>query len=122
MPQALDGSSICAISTAPGAGGIAVVRISGTDALKISSSIFSKKITAENDRKVVFGNIIDGETIIDEGLAIVLCGPGSYTGEDTVEFNIHGSRFIQNEVVKLLIKSGCRLAGPGEFTLRAFLN
>ena len=122
MPQALDGSTICAISTAPGVGGIAVVRVSGPGALRISSAVFSKTLGAENDRSVVFGRIVDGDTIIDEGLALVLCGPGSYTGEDTVEFNVHGSRFIQSEVVRLLILSGCRLAGPGEFTQRAFLN
>ncbi len=122
MPQALDGSTICAISTAPGVGGIAVVRVSGPEALRISSAVFSKTLSAENDRSVVFGRIVDGDTIIDEGLALVLCGPGSYTGEDTVEFNVHGSRFIQCEVVRLLILAGCRLAGPGEFTQRAFLN
>ena len=122
MPRALDGSTICAISTAPGAGGIAVVRVSGPEALSVSSAIFSKKLGVEHDRGIVFGRIVDGESIIDEGLALVLCGPGSYTGEDTVEFNIHGSAFIQGEVVRLLILAGCRLAGPGEFTQRAFLN
>ena len=122
MPQALDGSTICAISTSPGAGGIAVVRVSGPKALSISSAIFSKKLGAEHDRGVVFGRVLDGEEIIDEGLALVLCGPGSYTGEDTVEFNIHGSTYVQNEVIRLLILAGCRLAGPGEFTQRAFLN
>ena len=122
MPQALDGSTICAISTAPGSGGIAVVRISGPDALTVSSSIFSKQLGVEDDRGVVLGRIIDGKSIIDEGLALVLCGPRSYTGEDTVEFNIHGSAFIQGEIIRLLILAGCRLAGPGEFTQRAFLN
>ena len=122
MPQALDGSTICAISTSPGAGGIALVRVSGTNALEISSSIFSKTLSSSNDRGVVFGRVMDGEVIVDEGLALVLCGPGSYTGEDTVEFNIHGSQFIQSEVVRLLILAGCRLAGPGEFTQRSFLN
>ena len=122
MPRALDGSTICAISTAPGAGGIAVVRVSGPEALSISSSIFSKKLGVEHDRGVVFGRILDEGVVIDEGLALVLCGPGSYTGEDTVEFNIHGSAFIQGEVVRLLILAGSRLAGPGEFTQRAFLN
>lgn len=124
MPKALDGSTICAISTAPGAGGIAVVRISGPEALKVSSKIFSKELTSKNDRSVVFGRIKDPSSgdIIDEGLALILCGPGSYTGEDTVELNIHGSTFIQGEVVRLLILAGCRHAGPGEFTQRAFLN
>ena len=122
MPKALDGSTICAISTPPGAGGIAVIRISGPEALRISSSVFSKPLTPEHDRTVVFGCIFEKDQIIDEGLALVLCGPGSYTGEDTVEFNIHGSTFIQEQVTNLLILAGCRLAGPGEFTQRAFLN
>ena len=122
MPRALDGSTICAISTAPGAGGIAVLRVSGPEALALSSSIFSKTLTPDADRRVVFGRILSGSDIVDEGLALVLCGPGSYTGEDTVEFNIHGSTFIQSEVIRLLILAGCRHAGPGEFTQRAFLN
>ncbi|PCJ81106.1 MAG: tRNA uridine-5-carboxymethylaminomethyl(34) synthesis GTPase MnmE [Bacteroidetes bacterium] len=123
MPQALDGSTIVAISTAPGAGGIAVVRVSGPSALEFSSAVFSKALSREFDRSVVFGRILSEEgEIIDEGLALVLCGPRSYTGEDTVEFNIHGSTFIQAEVVRLLVLVGCRLAGPGEFTQRAFLN
>ena len=128
MPQALDGSTIVAISTAPGAGGIAVVRVSGPLALEFSSAVFSKTLSSDTDRRVVFGRILSEESsystreIIDEGLALVLCGPGSYTGEDTVEFNIHGSTFIQAEVCRLLVIAGCRLAGPGEFTQRAFLN
>lgn len=122
LPKALDGSTICAISTSPGAGGIAVVRVSGPEALTISSSIFSKTLSSSNDRKIVFGKILSSGEMIDEGLALILCGPGSYTGEDTVEFNIHGSTYIQAEVVRLLILAGCRNAGPGEFTQRAFLN
>ena len=123
LPQALDGSTIVAISTAPGAGGIAVVRISGPDAFGFGTTVFSKTLSASDERKVVFGRILsESGEIIDEGLALVLCGPRSYTGEDTIEFNIHGSTFIQSEVVRLLVLAGCRLAGPGEFTQRAFLN
>lgn len=125
MPQVLDGSTIVAISTAPGAGGLAVVRVSGPQALEFSSTIFSKAFNPTCDRKVIFGRILsdtEPREIVDEGLALVLCGPRSYTGEDTVEFNIHGSTFIQSEVVRLLVIAGCRLAGPGEFTQRAFLN
>jgi tRNA modification GTPase len=96
--------------------------VSGPEALSISSSIFSKSLSSTNDRKVVFGKILSEGEMIDEGLALVLCGPGSYTGEDTVEFNIHGSTYIQGEVIRLLILAGCRNAGPGEFTQRAFLN
>jgi tRNA modification GTPase len=125
LPQVLDGSTIVAISTAPGAGGIAVVRVSGPHALEFSSVVFSKTLNSESDRKVVFGRILsdtEPRDIVDEALALVLCGPRSYTGEDTVEFNIHGSTFIQAEVVRILVIAGCRLAGPGEFTQRAFLN
>jgi tRNA modification GTPase len=123
LRDAVDGATICAISTAPGAGGIAVVRISGKDALALGSKVFSKPLDAIADRSVAFGRFRDADgTVLDEGLALILRGPGSYTGEDTVEFNIHGSQFIQREVMRALIEAGCRQAGPGEFTQRAFLN
>jgi tRNA modification GTPase len=123
LRDAVDGATICAISTAPGAGGIAVVRISGSDALALGSKVFSKPLDSVADRSVAFGRFRDAEdTVLDEGLALVLRGPGSYTGEDTVEFNIHGSQFIQREVMRALIEAGCRQAGPGEFTQRAFVN
>ena len=123
LRDAVDGATICAISTAPGAGGIAVIRISGDDALVIGSKVFSKPLAEIADRSVAFGRFRDADgTVLDEGLALILRGPGSYTGEDTVEFNIHGSQFIQREVMRALIEAGCRQAGPGEFTQRAFLN
>ena len=123
LRDAVDGATICAISTAPGAGGIAVIRISGTDALTLGSKVFSKPLDGVDDRTVAFGRFRDASNaLLDEGLALVLRGPGSYTGEDTVEFNIHGSTFIQREVMRALIEAGCRQAGPGEFTQRAFLN
>ena len=123
LRDAVDGATICAISTAPGAGGIAVIRISGDDALVIGSKVFSKPLANIADRSVAFGRFRDADgTVLDEGLALILRGPGSYTGEDTVEFNIHGSQFIQREVMRALIEAGCRQAGPGEFTQRAFLN
>ena len=123
LRDAVDGATICAISTAPGAGGIAVIRISGTDALTLGSKVFSKPLDGVDDRMVAFGRFRDASNaLLDEGLALVLRGPGSYTGEDTVEFNIHGSTFIQREVMRALIEAGCRQAGPGEFTQRAFLN
>ena len=123
LRDAVDGATICAISTAPGAGGIAVIRISGDDALEIGSKVFSQPLAEIADRSVAFGRFRDADgTVLDEGLALILRGPGSYTGEDTVEFNIHGSQFIQREVMRALIEAGCRQAGPGEFTQRAFLN
>ncbi len=121
--DAVDGATICAISTAPGAGGIAVIRVSGKDALPLGSKVFSKALNEVNDRSIAFGKFKDAKGImLDEGIALVMRGPGSYTGEDTVEFNIHGSPYIQREVMQALIEAGCRQAGPGEFTQRAFLN
>lgn len=121
--DAVDGATICAISTAPGAGGIAVIRVSGKDALPLGSKVFSKALYEVNDRSIAFGKFKDATgTMLDEGIALVMRGPGSYTGEDTVEFNIHGSPYIQREVMQALIEAGCRQAGPGEFTQRAFLN
>ena len=123
LHNAVDGATICAISTAPGAGGIAVVRISGDDALALGSQVFSKNLSVVADREAVFGRFRDASgTLLDEGLALIFRGPKSYTGEDTVEFNIHGSTYIQSEVTRALIEAGCRQAGPGEFTQRAFLN
>ena len=121
--DAVDGATICAISTAPGAGGIAVIRVSGKDALPLGSKVFSKALNEINDRSIAFGKFKDAKGImLDEGIALVMRGPGSYTGEDTVEFNIHGSPYIQREVMQALIEAGCRQAGPGEFTQRAFLH
>ena len=123
LRDAVDGATICAISTAPGAGGIAVIRVSGDQALVHGSQVFSKPLATVTDRSVAFGKFKNatGDTL-DEGLALVMRGPKSYTGEDTIEFNIHGSPFIQQEVMRALIEAGCRQAGPGEFTQRAFLN
>ncbi len=119
---AIDGKTICALSTAAGMGGIAVVRVSGPDALRIASAVFSKDLTEVASHRAVFGKFQrDGETL-DECLATVFRAPGTFTGEDTVEFGLHGSPFIQSESVRWLIDAGCRHAGPGEFTSRAFLN
>ena len=123
LRDAVDGATICAISTAPGAGGIAVIRVSGDDALALGSKVFSKPLAEVTDRSVAFGKFKNAaDDTLDEGLALVMRGPKSYTGEDTIEFNIHGSPFIQQEVMRALMEAGCRQAGPGEFTQRAFLN
>ena len=97
--------------------------MSGDHALELGSKVFSKPLADVTDRSVAFGKFKNaaGDTL-DEGLALVMRGPKSYTGEDTIEFNIHGSPFIQQEVMRALIEAGCRQAGPGEFTQRAFLN
>ena len=121
-------TTITAISTAPGIGGIAVIRVSGTDALKNCDPIFSaKKNTAQLAQQaantVCFGRIVNGKNeIIDEVLATVFKMPHSFTGEDVVEISCHGSLFVQQQILQLLLENGCVLAQPGEFTQRAFLN
>ena len=129
-PQSTGGltPTICAISTPPGSGGIAVIRVSGNDAFAISDKIFSsiksgEKLSDKAGYTVHFGNILtsDGQ-IVDEVLATVFRNPNSFTGEDVVEFSCHGSLYIQKRILELLIKNGGTLAKPGEFTMRAFHN
>jgi len=118
--------TIAALATAPGAGAIAVIRVSGTQALSIVSDLFqakSKKRLIEQDSHTLhLGNIIDGSRIIDEVLVSIFKGKRSYTGEPTVEISCHGSSYIQQEILQLLFRNGCRAAKAGEFTLRAFIN
>ncbi|MDR2359200.1 MAG: tRNA uridine-5-carboxymethylaminomethyl(34) synthesis GTPase MnmE, partial [Prevotellaceae bacterium] len=119
--------TIAAISTPAGKGGIAVIRISGEDAVAIVAHIFTAKsaqpLAEVAARCQVFGDIHDEEgEKIDEALATVFHAPHSFTGENTVEISCHGSLFIQQKILSLLIERGCRLAKPGEFTQRAFLN
>ncbi|MDR0681357.1 MAG: tRNA uridine-5-carboxymethylaminomethyl(34) synthesis GTPase MnmE [Dysgonamonadaceae bacterium] len=120
-------STICAVSTVPGAGGIAVIRISGKEALSITDKIYEpvKKTTSfvrQETHTLTFGKIMNNENILDEVIVAVFRAPNSYTGEDAVEITCHGSIYIQQEILRLLIKNGCRLAKPGEFTQRSFLN
>lgn len=110
-------TTITAPATAQG-GAISVIRLSGTRAVEICSSVFSGKL---QDRTAVFGTISDGERIVDEVLATLFVGPRSYTGEDCVEISCHGSAYITSEIVRLLVAGGAVMATPGEFTLRAFL-
>jgi tRNA modification GTPase len=120
--------TICAISTAAGVGGIAVIRVSGSRAIAISDKIFkplkSGKSIAEMDGNTIqFGRIVNNKNeIIDEVLISLFRNPHSFTGEDVVEIGCHGSLFIQQEILKLLIENGCSMAKAGEFTQRAFLN
>ncbi|SHI94421.1 tRNA modification GTPase trmE [Mesonia phycicola] len=118
--------TIVALATAPGSGAIAVIRVSGPEAIQITSPVFKakNKVSLENQKShtLQLGNIVDGERIIDESLVSVFKGTRSYTGENTVEISCHGSPFIQQEIINLLLCQGCRSAQPGEFTLRAFLN
>lgn len=119
--------TICAISTAPGVGGIAVIRISGEQAFSVCDAIFkpfSAGVTVSNMKPntIRFGQIVVDNELIDEVLLSVFHAPHSFTGENVVEIACHGSHFIQQEILKLLLAHGCRLAQPGEFTQRAFLN
>lgn len=124
MIAVIDGGTIVAVSTPPGIGGIAVIRLSGKDAIKILSKCWKG---ASLDEMVThtahLGKILfeDGN-VLDEVVATYFKGPRSYTGEDVVEISCHGSRWIQREMVNLLVRHGARPADPGEFTKRAFLN
>ena len=113
--------TICALATAPG-GALGIIRISGPQALEILSHVFSKNLTDAKPNTVHFGHIKDGTEVIDEVLVSVFRAPHSYTGEDSAEISCHGSRYILNKVLELLIQQGCRMANPGEFTMRAYLN
>ena len=120
--------TITAISTPPGIGGIAVIRVSGNDALLYSNAIFvSKKksfsLLQQKPNSVSFGIIVNTHNeAIDDVLISVFRSPHSFTGEDVVEISCHGSVFVQQQILQLLIEQGCVLAQPGEFTQRAFLN
>ena len=118
--------TICAIATAQG-GAIGTVRVSGPDAILITSKIFTpaqkdKKLEDQSAYTLTFGRIYEGENIVDEVLVSLFRAPHSYTGENSTEIACHGSSYILQQVMQLLIKNGCRTAQPGEFTQRAFLN
>ena len=114
--------TICAISTSPGVGGIAVARISGPQAVEIVSRIWQgKSLHAVESHTAHLGNITDAEGhILDQAVVTAYLAPRSFTGETVVEIAVHGSRFVQRELIQTLITAGCRLAEPGEFTRRAF--
>ena len=116
--------TICAVSTAPGIGGIAVIRISGKDAVLITERIYKpvrkeRLLTDQKPYTLSYGNIIDEKgMIIDEVMVARFVAPHSFTGEDTIEISCHGSLYIQQQIIALLIRNGCRSALPGEFTQR----
>ena len=119
--------TICALATAPG-GAIGIIRISGPQTLEILSHIFTKNLSDSKANTIHYGHIVEFDatsqhpSTIDEVLVSVFRAPHSYTGEESAEISCHGSRYILNKVLALLIGNGCRQANPGEFTLRAFLN
>ena len=116
--------TICAIATSQGVGAIAIIRVSGEEAISIVNKIFKGKNLENVDSHTInYGHIIDKENnIIDEVLVSVMKAPRAFTAEDTVEINTHGGISPTNKTLELLLESGCRLAEPGEFTKRAFLN
>ena len=114
--------TICALSTPQGVGGIAVVRVSGSQAWVIVGKLFSKPLQPEQKRKALFGCVYDGKEILDEVVVTLFQGPNSFTGEDVVEIACHGSRYVQQRILQLLQEKGCRMATAGEYTMRAYLN
>ena len=115
--------TIVALATPSGTGAIGVIRLSGPDAIIIANSVFKgKDLTKQASHTIHFGNIVDDDMILDEVLVSLFVGPKSYTRENIVEISCHGSAYIIESIIKLLIKKGARLAKAGEFTLRAFLN
>jgi tRNA modification GTPase len=116
--------TICAVSTPAGVGGVAIVRVSGPDAISIADSVLSmsKPLAEKKANTVSFGRLVKKDEILDEVLVSIFRAPYSFTGEDVVEIAVHGSVFIQREAIKLLLAAGCRMADHGEFTKRAFMN
>ena len=114
--------TITAPATPAGVSALAVVRVSGKDSISIVNKCFSKNIAQADGYTIHYGHIVDGDTRIDEVLASIFRNPHSYTGEDSVEISGHGSPYITRRIIETLLKNGARMAEPGEFTMRAFLN
>jgi len=118
--------TIVALATASGAGAIAVIRVSGPEAISIVSNIFEsvkgKKLIYQKSHTLHLGHIVDGNRVLDQVLVSIFKGTNSYTGEPTIEISCHGSTFIQQQIIQLLLRKGCRMAQAGEFTMRSFLN
>ena len=123
----INNDTIIALATSSGVGAIAVIRLSGEDSIKIVNQFFQSKsrnkdLNTVKSHTIHLGNIIENTRVIDEVLVSIFKNPHSYTGENVIEINCHGSIYIQQEIIQLFIKNGVRNANPGEFTLRAFLN
>ena len=118
--------TIVALATPSGAGAIAIIRLSGKNAIAIASHVFQsvskKDLVKQKTHTIHLGFIVDGQKVIDQVLVSIFKNPHSYTGEDVVEISCHGSTFIQQQIIQLLLRNGAKMAQPGEFTLRAFLN
>lgn len=118
--------TIVALATPSGSGAIAVIRLSGKDAITVASNCFKsisgKDLIKQATHTIHLGHIVDTGKTIDEVLLSIFKDPNSYTGEDVIEVSCHGSSYIQQEIIQLFLRKGCRMATAGEFTLRAFLN
>lgn len=119
--------NICALASASGMGAISIIRVSGPDAIAICDQFFKsakrgKSLLEQKSHTIHLGTFMDKNHLIDEVLVSIFIGPNSYTGENVVEISSHGSTFIQQQIIQLLIKNGCRTADPGEFTFRSFMN
>ncbi|MCF6128052.1 tRNA uridine-5-carboxymethylaminomethyl(34) synthesis GTPase MnmE [Flavobacterium sp. AS60] len=118
--------TIVALASPSGAGAIAVIRLSGKDALTIAEQVFQsvsgKSISKQKTHTIHLGHIVDEGKVFDQVLLSIFKNPHSYTGEDVIEISCHGSTYIQQQIIQLLLRKGCRMAQAGEFTLRAFLN
>jgi tRNA modification GTPase len=118
--------TIVALATPSGAGAIAIIRLSGADAIAIAAEVFEsvsrKDISKQKTHTIHLGHIVDGTKVYDQVLLSIFKGPNSYTGENVVEISCHGSIFIQQQIIQLLLRKGAKMAQAGEFTLRAFLN
>ena len=114
--------TICAITTGGGMSAIAVIRISGEKAISICNEVFSKDLLNADSHTIHFGSILENKKIIDEVLVSIFKNSKSFTGEESVEISCHGSTFIQNKIMQILIEKGCRTATAGEFSMRAFKN
>ena len=115
--------TIVALATPAGTGAIGIIRLSGPEAISIANSVFKgKDLTNQASHTLHFGKISDGNVVIDEVLASIFVAPHSYTKENSVEISCHGSAYIISQIIKLILSKGARMAKPGEFTMRAFLN
>lgn len=118
--------TIVALATPSGAGAVAIIRISGKNAIAIAAEVFQsvsgKDLKQQKTHTIHLGTIVDGNKVYDQVLVSIFKNPNSYTGENVIEISCHGSTFIQQQIIQLLLRKGCRMAQAGEFTLRAFLN
>ena len=117
--SAVDTDLICAIATPPGEGGVGVIRLSGPNAKRVAESLVSLELTP---RRAHYSPFVADQEVLDDGLVLWFPGPNSFTGEDVIELQGHGGPVVQNEIIQVLCQRGARLARPGEFSERAFLN